>query len=432
MLPLRPDKTGDAMAQAYGLLLAGDGTGALHCICRDLQQRYAGALARGDRDESLRCTLEGLIRSWPCPDVLLRIRDGRLLVCFHKPVYSTREAAGLWRHCQRHLMAGESSVCGWPGALASWLMPRLEALLEYLWADRHGAERARLIRALVSLRARVMRALPHWQARAALLSGRLSVFLHEPDSRCRELLQRHVAHCGLINHRRLRRGSAAQLARRRQAIRWHDAPSLDRAEQSPASLLIVTFHFGDYPCLPGLISRRGPPERRLVLLLHQEQEFAVRRNRLVESRGEDLRPLEVFLNHDNDPLALVGLLRGGNTSLILFCDLPRRHGRTVPVVLLGRQAFFSSAAAEIALLARVPILTLITFDDGHLTRVCVPAEFAGELLAGESRHDAVLRLTQNLAGVLEPFLQRFAPQWYFLPELPNYFLPEQGLDPLAG
>ncbi|MFM1897592.1 MAG: hypothetical protein RLZZ385_2666 [Pseudomonadota bacterium] len=416
------------MSVAHGLLLQGRGREALQWIGRGLQA-HCGV---EDKSTAGHPDLERLLAGWPALGVQLRVDSGRVEFEGLESPVSTRAAAAYFRHCLTHCSGPGSHATHCQGAglwnrVRARLIKWLDSVIDRLWVTGDGVERHRLLHCLERLRLGLA-------GRAGIplqVLGRLSLYLHEPAPVCRRLLRRHVLESRIIQRRRIRWRSLRELVCYREALEWPDAVLLKTWEQAGGnSLLIAAFHFGDYVSLPALVSAAGGEQRQRLLLLYEEPAIATRCNRLLEIQALGLAPSRVYLNHDCSPLELVSELRAGNRSLLLYCDVPRRHGRTIAVEFLGRFAHFSCAAAELALLARVPILALITYHDGRCNQVRIPLRLSAVRRTGESLEDAAGRLTGELAAVLETHLRRYPSQWHYLPALPGYFLPDNGIDAL--
>ena len=86
--------------------------------------------------------------------------------------------------------------------------------------------------------------------------------------------------------------------------------------------------------------------------------------------------------------------------------------------------------AEIALLARVPILVVIGCDRQGQPQLDTPGLIEAVRMNQESMSQAARRITQTLADILEHYLRQYPEQWYYLPKLANYFVSDRGLDAL--
>tara|TARA_R110002073_G_scaffold41186_1_gene116630 strand:- start:387 stop:896 length:510 start_codon:yes stop_codon:yes gene_type:complete len=117
------------------------------------------------------------------------------------------------------------------------------------------------------------------------------------------------------------------------------------------------------------------------------------------------------------------LLRAGNTSLLLFCDVPPGLTETVQVSFLNRPAWFSIGPALLALANRVPLLPLLNYSDGQSRYVRLGKQIEPLLLQSESLREGAGRVTQELVSLFEGSFLEFPEQWRFTSLLPIYFSP---------
>lgn len=250
----------------------------------------------------------------------------------------------------------------------------------------------------------------------------ISLLLRQPIAAVRSHLAWNRLHNSRIELRRNRRGRATQVRRYCEAIEFAQQQDyLDLLRSDTRSRIVSSFHFGDF--LFGAA-------RLFSLEPHRRRSFVLSLNRSAPASYENLHrgfglqapgSESELLLREVSTAQLSQLLREGNTSLLLFCDLPPGLTESTGVRFLNRHARFSIGPALLALANRVPLLPLLNFSDGVSNCVRLGQQIEPELLESETLLQGARRLTQELVSVFERFLLAHPEQWRFLPLLPNYF-----------
>jgi lauroyl/myristoyl acyltransferase len=125
------------------------------------------------------------------------------------------------------------------------------------------------------------------------------------------------------------------------------------------------------------------------------------------------------------------LLRRGNCTLVLFCDVSAECGARTAVRFLGRQAWFSRGPATLAVINRVPLVPVLCTNDANQSWIDITSPLDPVPHADESVRDCVDRLTQQLVSHFEDYFRASPEQWRYLHQLPLYFTnmhptPDQG------
>lgn len=409
-----------ALPASYALLCQGSADAGLRMLCHALADQWRIS-------QSLPATAwQALWQDWPVPGVTWRDTAQGPRPMFRRPRYSTGAAVALWRLCASWHDQWFMS----PANHAQWNTDRA---LERVLACRPGLALAALREAqspplawLASLVARC----PSRGGRCRHQAVVMSQTLGEPLAVSRTLLAAQA-----VLTRRYRRPPAMGSRWRCRGSGSEPGPGLlsqlERLRrQGNGSLLLVGLHFGAYErALQGLLAARPRNHRHLLLVQHAPDPARRLALRQVDGR-QGGASVEILLRHQCEPLALVAALRGGDTTLVMFADLPPGPHSVTPVRLLGRSAWLPRGLMDIAALAGVPIqlwLTSPIHPARALAAGCIPVGRQ----SGESLAAAGIRLGQRVADVLGRQLRRQPAQWRFLPHLSHYFSSPNGCDPLG-
>ncbi|MEX0618216.1 MAG: hypothetical protein WDZ76_13850 [Pseudohongiellaceae bacterium] len=228
-----------------------------------------------------------------------------------------------------------------------------------------------------------------------------------------------------------------QLSEYRRGAREHGkvatSPSLCWPEKSAYRKLIMRdtrsrvvagYHFGDYSGGLHCLLNEGENRRQRIVLRDRVpvQTF---------TSQQQTKAVTTLSGRQFSPLTTAGLLRRGNTTLTIFCDLPRYYGTSVEVEFLGRRARFPRGPAQIAVFAGAPILPVICFRTGEGHQLDLHPLIETGVRRGEAPSDTVKRLTQQLVKILERYLYAWPAQWRFLNHLPFYFVDEREQRPMS-
>ena len=187
------------------------------------------------------------------------------------------------------------------------------------------------------------------------------------------------------------------------------------------SRIVASFHFGNfvyginkYLCFQADITKT-------LVLSQTELGTACIENMASAFGNKGIRPENQVLLDQIDVCGLSQFLRQAGRSLVMFADLPRGFGETVAVEFLGRQASFSKSIALLSLANSVPILPLVCFDRGGSCQLETGRQIEPRIGKGESRADAIVRMTRLQIDFFEYFFNRHKEQWRYLYLLPEYF-----------
>jgi hypothetical protein len=196
---------------------------------------------------------------------------------------------------------------------------------------------------------------------------------------------------------------------------------LDLIKKDGRSRIVASFHCGDF--LFGsatLFSLDSKKHKKYVLSLNRSS-HACFANLAAGFGLKAVGPECELLLYETESSKLSQILRAGNASLLLFCDLPPGLNETIEVKFLNRQAWFSIGPAILALANRVPLLPLINYSTGNSSYLRLGNQIEPDLLPSETLREGAKRITQCLVSLLESALLESPEQWRFLSLLPRYF-----------
>ena len=188
----------------------------------------------------------------------------------------------------------------------------------------------------------------------------------------------------------------------------------------PRSRIVVSFHFGDFIYGCAKLFTLGSNARRKFVLSLNNSSSACYSNLLAGFGSEAPRPETELPLLQTSTARLSELLRAGNTSILLFCDLPPGLGEGTQVRLLNRVVCFSIGPAILAIANKVPILPLINFSNGEHNYVYLGRQIEPELMGSESLRIGARRITQELASFFEAVFVSYPEQWRFVSLLERY------------
>jgi len=405
-------------------------------------------LQQGKANESVRITADALLyllrnsvplgeeqleflKFYPLIGIELKIADSELKLVFHKQRFTIFEATAFVQLCV-FLSGYEKSASTSNQISRTWRAMVVDCLKNS--QDRYctniqGEERNTLCRILIVLR-QAMVVLPDgYSDYFVSLCVQLSILLREPLDRTKNIVKKNMIEMDIIEHRRNRRRSYREIHQYRKLFRWRRKNEyLKQAHRDKRSRVIAAFHFGDFVHALQFFVNHGTGDRRSLVLRQQADSINAQANAAMELSNPNLRRATQLLTHELDPPALVATLRKGNTTLIIFCDLPREYGQVIEVIFLGRRAWFPKGPALIALVSKVPLFGFITYQEGGYNVIEINSVSEARINAGESLEQATRRLTQLLVNLLEVNLRRCPEQWRYLKKLPGYFVAPEGED----
>lgn len=192
------------------------------------------------------------------------------------------------------------------------------------------------------------------------------------------------------------------------------------------SRILVSFHCGDFLFGSANLLRLEARARKQYVLSINRASNACYRN-LASGFGDEAPGPECELLHGQTcSQKLSQLLRAGDTSILLFCDVPPGLNETTEVNFLNRRAWFSIGPAVLALANRVPLLPLLNFSQGNRSYIILGPQIEPVLLSSETLRLAATRITQSVVSFFETLFLGYPEQWRFLSLLPMYFVGPAG------
>lgn len=196
---------------------------------------------------------------------------------------------------------------------------------------------------------------------------------------------------------------------------------LELIRQDGRSRIFASFHCGDF--LYGsasLLSIDSGKREKYVLSLNRSSDACYSNLAAGFDRGK-LGPECELLLRETSTSKLSQILRSGNASILLFCDVPPGLNETIEVSFLNRQAWFSIGPAILALANRVPLLPLINYSTKNSSYLRLGYQIEPVLLPSETLRMGAKRITQSLVSCFESVFIQNPEQWRFLSLLPGYF-----------
>lgn len=188
------------------------------------------------------------------------------------------------------------------------------------------------------------------------------------------------------------------------------------------SRILASYHFGDYVYGMNTFVCLDSPTRKRYVLSQRAANMTYFENlqnglgaRAIDRSSELVWPKTKVAE-------LSRLLRNGNSTLVLFCDLPIGFGERIEVKFLGRIAKFPKGPALLAISNKAPLLPVINYNDGSANRIELGAQIEPCLNCDETLQAGVSRITQELIQFFEHFFKKYPEQWRYLKNLPTYYL----------
>lgn len=193
------------------------------------------------------------------------------------------------------------------------------------------------------------------------------------------------------------------------------------------SRIVASFHCGDFLYGSASLFSLDANRRRNYVLSLNRSNNACFSNLAAGFNHKAPSPECELLLGETHSSKLSQILRTGNASILLFCDVPPGLNETTEVRFLNRPAWFSIGPAILALTNRVPLLPLINYSTGDSSNVWLGSQIEPVLLPSETLRAGARRITQSLVSFFETVLIEHPEQWRFLALLPLYFFkPESG------
>jgi hypothetical protein len=250
----------------------------------------------------------------------------------------------------------------------------------------------------------------------------ISILLRQPLSVVQALLARNRLYNKYIERRR---NEIAEATRVRHYCQGFQIPQqeeyLNLLHHDPRSRIVVSFHFGDFIYgSASLFALESDTRQKYVLSLNRNSDACYSNLAAGYSCKAADRSSELLHSSVNSSM-LSQKLRAGNTSLLLFCDMPPGLNEGLSLTFLNRQAWFSLGPAILCLVNRVPLLPMLNFYDGDTSQVKLGKQIEPNLGQAETLHDAAKRITQSLISFFEETYLQHPEQWRFTALLPDYF-----------
>lgn len=206
---------------------------------------------------------------------------------------------------------------------------------------------------------------------------------------------------------------------------------LDLLRKDERSRILVSFHCGDY--LYGsasLLSLESNKRDKYVLSLNRNSSASFS-NLATGFSGKKLGSECELLLAETSTSKLSQILRRGNSSILLFCDIPPGLNETTEVNFLNRRARFSVGPAILALTNRVPLLPFINYSTESSSYLALAKQIEPILYPSETLRNGAKRITQNLVSFFEQIFLKNPEQWRFFSLLPCYF-PRSNTEEVLG
>lgn len=196
---------------------------------------------------------------------------------------------------------------------------------------------------------------------------------------------------------------------------------LELIRKDGRSRIVASFHSGDFLYGSASLFSIDSNKRRKYVLSLNRSSIACYSNLTAGFGHEAPGPGSELLLCETGSSKLSQILRAGNASILLFCDVPPGLNETTDVEFLNRQAWFSIGPAILALANRVPLLPLINYSTSNSSYLRLGSQIEPELLPSETLRAGAKRITQSLVSFFESVFIENPEQWRFLSLLPCYF-----------
>jgi hypothetical protein len=270
---------------------------------------------------------------------------------------------------------------------------------------------------LVRLYFFLLRRIPLIREQMSLEMIKFGAIFHEPVDNIESLLEAHYLYTRLYFARHVKRMRKVTLPGIDGQFYWPEKSAYQRlVTLSNESRLLTTIHMGDVVGAFRSISAIACNGRRAISIMPKNdgpasREFSVSDN--VEHTSTNA--------NDMNPIAMIGELRGGNTTLAVLFDLTSEFGETVEVEFFGRKANFVKGPALMAVAAKIKILPFVTYEADGRDVLEMGSLIETDCLAGETLHNATIRITQMLATQAEKWIMRYPEQWRYTTSIFNFF-----------
>ena len=261
-----------------------------------------------------------------------------------------------------------------------------------------------------------------WKCVDPVLLATLSQLLHEPQERCRQILDANMSYLSVVERFRNQPQSRARLQQHLSRFQFPQSRDLKLLDASDhRSRLVVSYHTGDFIYGSNVFANHESAETAQYVLMQKPPSAAFQQN-LTNAFGETrFKSRTQLLLESFNFLKLRKRLNAGKSSLLTFADLPPDFGRRIQIEFLGREAWFPVGPALMALTGRMPILPLLIYSVGHSQCIRLWPLIEPNRKPGQSAKRVARDITQQLSFPLQWLIQHYPEQWRFLSVLPSFF-----------
>jgi hypothetical protein len=196
---------------------------------------------------------------------------------------------------------------------------------------------------------------------------------------------------------------------------------LELINKDGRSRIVTSFHCGDFLYGSASLFSLDSNKRKKYFLSLNRNSNACYSNLTAGFGQKATGPECELLLSETSSSKLSQILRTGNASMLLFCDVPPGLNEAIEVKFLNRHAWFSIGPAILALANRVPLLPLINYSTGNSSYLKLGDQIEPELLPSETLRAGAKRITQSMVSLFESTFLEYPEQWRFLSLLPHYF-----------
>lgn len=252
--------------------------------------------------------------------------------------------------------------------------------------------------------------------------NRIAYALRQPISVANSLLAKNRLHNCRFEQRRNRRERATLVQRYCEGFHISQREDyLHLIRNDGRSRIVASFHCSDFLYGSASLFSLDSNKRRKYVLSLNRSSSACYSNLAAGFNQEAPGPDCELLLSETPSSQLSQILRAGNASILLFCDVPPGLNETTEVRFLNRHAWFSIGPAILALANRVPLLPLINYSTGDSSKLLLGNQIEPTLFPSETLRTGAKRITQSLVSFFETVLLEHPEQWRFLSLLPLYF-----------
>lgn len=181
--------------------------------------------------------------------------------------------------------------------------------------------------------------------------------------------------------------------------------AIQLAQEKQVGLILLTGHLGNWELAPHIlleefqlpITTVGRPQGNKIV------DYILTKTR--QGRGNG------FISKNHGARDMLQVLRSGGTLGTLYDQAAMLEPEGVPLTFLGQVAYTNIGPAKLALKTGALLVPLFGRRDGknHIFEIFPP--YSRPIEAGP---DWILKITQELNGVLENFIQKYPEDWMWL------------------